>query len=392
MKRHSEFTAVLPVCMSLLLVTGVSAADNWQTEQFEFQPSQTLEFDLGSGGSISVDGWDMSGIEVTYGDRTRSLDAYDISIVNTSQGLSIDAALKEHHGSSSLYFEVKAPRELMLELETAGGSVELHGLVGSFSGSTAGGSLNLVDISGDVDLETGGGTIEVLDSVVDGKVHTGGGEVLVKNVTGDLRATSGGGNVRYVNVHSSDGDLQGPKHVNLDGADEETVVISSAGGRIEIDSAPRGASVYTGGGSIEIKGADHFVSAETGGGGIEIRTAQGRVTATTGGGRIEVTIDENTTGKGDIVLESGAGSIVLNLPEDFSMTLDVELGITENAMRDYEILSDFDIEVEKTDTWDYSKGTPRKHIFGSAKLSGGEHHVTIRATNGNVEVRKTAGR
>ena len=46
----------------------------------------------------------------------------------------------------------------------------------------------------------------------------------------------------------------------------------------------------------------------------------------TGAGQVEVRITQNSPGKGDIKLSSGNGNIILVLPDDFSMTLDVELG------------------------------------------------------------------
>ena len=331
-------------------------------------------------------------MEISYGDHYRSLNDYDILIENTADGLSIKAELLERDRRSSLHFAIKAPRELVLDFFTAGGGLELNGVVGDFSGKTAGGPLQLKDVNGHVDLKTGGGSIEVLDSVLNGRVRTGGGTVLVQNVTGDLKANSGGGNVSYVNVRSASGELRGPEHLDIEDASEDSVLISSQGGRINVSSALDGASVYTGGGGIRVRGADRFVSARTGGGDIEIETLQGWIDASTGAGQIEVTVEKNAHGKGDIKLISGAGNIILTLPDDFSMVLDIELGITNNAKRDFEIRSDFDLDIQSTDKWDYSKGTPRKHIYGSITLGSGDHSVKIRTTNGNVEIRSLGNR
>jgi len=61
-------------CTAMLMATQAAAAENWFTESYDFQPGQTLSLDLTSGGSITIEGWDQPGIEVTYGDKYNSLD------------------------------------------------------------------------------------------------------------------------------------------------------------------------------------------------------------------------------------------------------------------------------------------------------------------------------
>lgn len=374
---------------TLLIATQVSAADNQFTERFDFEPGQTLSLDLSAGGSIKIEGWDQSGIEVTYGDKQISLDHYKIDIENVAGGLSIDVDTLKRINSSSLFFEFKAPRAMVLDLYTAGGSVELSGLEGEFSGKTGGGALILDDLAGQVDLRTGGGRIVVQNSTLDGRVGTGGGKVLVENVTGDIRASSGGGTVTYRKVYDNDGNILSPNKSKLEDASEETVLISNAGGKIRVDAAPEGADVYTGGGKIRVKGADRFVSARTGGGDIEIELLAGWVKAGTGAGEIEVFVAENAAHNGDISLTSGNGDILLTLPADFSLDLSVELGVTNNSNDRYTLSSDFDIDIETQDEWNYSRGTPRKYTIGSANLNGGNHRVVIHTTNGNVTIRKS---
>jgi DUF4097 and DUF4098 domain-containing protein YvlB len=374
---------------TMLMATQVLAADNQFTERFDFEPGQTLSLDLSVGGSIKVEGWDQAGIEVTYGDQQTSLDHYKIDIENVAGGLSVDAKALERISQSSLFFEFKAPREMILDLYTAGGSVELSGLKGEFSGKTSGGALRLDDLTGQVDLRTGGGRILVQNSTLDGEVRTGGGKVLVENVTGDIQASSGGGTVTFRKVYGNDGTILSPNKSKLEDASAETVLISNAGGKIKVEAAPEGADVYTGGGNIRVKGADRFVAARTGGGDIEIDLLAGWVKAGTGAGEIEVFVAENAARNGDISLTSGTGDILLTLPADFSMDLSVELGVTNNSSDKYTLNSDFDVEIETDDEWNYSRGTPRKYIIGSANLNGGNHRVIIHTTNGNVTIKKS---
>ena len=376
-------------CTAMLMATHAPAADNQFTESYQFQPGDKLSLDLTSGGSITIEGWDQPGIEVTYGDKRNSLDDYKIDFKNDADGLSVSANLVAHKNSSNLNFNFKAPREMVLDFYTAGGGIDLSGLAGQFSGKTGGGTLLIDNVTGELDLRTGGGRIHVKDSMVDGAVRTGGGKVLVENVTGDLRASSGGGTVTYKNVYSSDGSVMSPNKRKLDDASEATVLISNAGGAIKVDAAPEGADVFTGGGKIRIKGADRFVSAKTGGGDIDVELLAGWVEATTGAGEIEIFVAENAAGKGDIKLTTGNGDVLLTLPADFSMDLSVELGVTNNTSKNYTLSSDFDIDIRTDDEWTYSRGTPRKYTRGSANLNGGNHRVKISTTNGNVIIRKS---
>ena len=376
-------------CTAMLMATQAAAAENWFTESYDFQPGQTLSLDLTSGGSITIEGWDQPGIEVTYGDKYNSLDEYTTDFSNDAKGLSISASLAKGINQSSLNFKIKAPREMVLDFFTAGGGLNLSGLAGKFSGETGGGALLIDNVTGELDIQTGGGRIHVKDSMVDGAVRTGGGKVLVENVTGDLHARSGGGTVTYKNVHASDGSVMSPNKRKLDEASEATVLISNAGGAIKVDAAPEGADVFTGGGKIRVKGADRFVSARTGGGDIDIELLAGWIEAGTGAGEIEILVAENAAGKGDIKLTTGNGDVHLTLPADFSMDLSVELGVTNNTNDGYyAISSDFDIDIKTDDEWDYSRGTPRKYTHGTANLNGGDHRVTIYTTNGNVTIKK----
>jgi DUF4097 and DUF4098 domain-containing protein YvlB len=375
-------------CTAMLMATHAPAADNQFTESYQFQPGDTLSLDLTSGGSISIEGWDQSGIEVTYGDRHNNLDDYTFDFKNDANGLSIKASLAKGINQSSLSFKFKAPRDMVLDFFTAGGGISLSGLAGQFSGKTGGGALLIDNVTGELDIRTGGGRIHVKDSMVDGTVRTGGGKVLVENVTGDLHARSGGGTVTYKNVYASDGSVMSPNKRKLEDASEATVLISNAGGAIKVDAAPEGADVFTGGGKIRIKGADRFVSAKTGGGDIDIELLAGWVEATTGAGEIEIFVAENAADKGDIKLTTGKGDVMLTLPADFSMDLSVELGVTNNTNEKYTLSSDFDIDVKTDDEWDYSRGTPRKHTRGSANVFGGVHSLKIYTTNGNVTIKK----
>ena len=391
MKRTSPKGLIVLMVVAVLLMIGATYSLAESIGNYDLSPGQKVVFDLEDGGAIYVLGWSESQAEITFSERHRDLDDYDIRIKETRYGLKISASIA-HRGRNNytnLRVKVKVPREVDIEFFTAGGSISMEGVEGHFSGKTMGGSISIEDVKGDLEIKTMGGSIEVTDSEVDGKVHTNGGAVLVKNVVGDLRASSNGGNVQYINVRQKSGGVRGPKHLDRDehGLTGETVQISSMGGSIDVDEAPDGAIVQTAGGGIDIRDADQFVKAQTGGGDIYIQIESGWVKATTGAGDIDVVIKAEAKDNGDVTLLTGTGDVSITLPSGFSMELDVDLAYTRNSDQDYRIISDFDIDEERTSKWDSDHGTPRKHIYGTATIAGGRHKIKIKTVNGDVRIK-----
>lgn len=388
-KAKNTISGLQRLALSSILAASMVYADDKAVEHFDFQPGQTLNIDFNEGGSVRIESWDQAGIEVEYEDDSFGLDRYEIDFDSSSEGLTVTTGLRDGFNSSGIEFRFKVPENLLVKINSAGGGITLEGLIGSFSGHTAGGNLIIREVIGDLNLRTGGGRILVEDSEVDGRVKTGGGKVLVKNVMGDFDATSGGGEVSFLNFTSASGKAVSPNNRDLDDATSGTVLISNAGGRISVDSAPEGADVYTGGGKIMVKNADRFVAARTGGGDIELDLVEGWVDASTGAGDVEISIGHSTADKGDIKVISGLGDITLTVPANFSMNLEVELGVTNNIKKSFSVRSDFEVETETDLDWNYEYGTPRKVTRGTANVNGGDHKVYIQTVNGNVTI-KTA--
>jgi DUF4097 and DUF4098 domain-containing protein YvlB len=158
------------------------------------------------------------------------------------------------------------------------------------------------------------------------------------------------------------------------------------GGDIDVPSAPGGARVTTMGGDIDVKSAAMFVKAKTMGGDIEIHELNGWVEATTMGGDIEVRM-AGTEGDRHVELVSRGGDVVLELPADFSMDVDIEIDYGRRGPDEAEIRSDFPLEIEDRPNkggWAGNFGTTR----GSGSINGGRNKVTIRTTDGTVVLRK----
>jgi len=365
------------ILIGLLLIASVSFAADIERE-FEVAKGDRLTVNLKSGGSLEIQGWDKDQASIEVDFVRCDPDDFDFEMFTTSSGLKIISDYNRHVNRSNIDVRIMLPREFNLRVKTSGGSIDINDIEGSIRGSTGGGSLNLQNLDGEIDLSTGGGRITVRDSRLDGEVTTGGGRVLVENVEGDFDARSGGGNVVFKNVTTPDRDYP-----------PGLVHIRNAGGKIDVDDAPNGADVNTGGGDIYIRSAGEFAIASTGGGDITIEEVDGWVKASTGAGDIEVTmVGDPDNGDRDVTLLTGLGDIELVVPKSLSMDIDIELAYTKRSSGRYKIKSDFDINEERTDEWDYDRGTPVKYIYGDATIGDGKNRIKIRTTNGNVTIRQ----
>lgn len=376
------------ILVAILFVAPATQARDEGTHEFDVSPGGTIAFDLEGGGSVSIEGWDRSLARISYYQRGRGR-SQEVEISKTRDGLEVTSYADEGEGQSrDLTFEIRLPRRFNVEFESMGGGLELANLEGEFTGRTMGGGITLRDLKGTVRLTTMGGPVEVTDSELDGRIKTMGGRVLLEDVIGDLDAGSMGGNVEYKNVRGRDGSLRTPKGLSIKVLDEETVTITTMGGDINVDEAPAGAAVHTMGGDIEIRDASRFVKAMTMGGDIEIQVVDGWVSATTMAGDIDVEIEEGLgDGEEGVTLSSYCGDITLTVPSDLSMDLDLTIAYTRNSSQNFKIISDVDLEVERSEEWDYDNGSPRKRIYGTGRVRGGRHLVKIETINGNIRLR-----
>ncbi len=355
----------------------VSPLTAQQPKRITVAPGDTLSLRLRTGGSVRVQVWTQNVVEVSV-TGVESCGDCDFRIEPTGEGVEIssDYPRRSRNHSSSLTFDVQVPEHFNIELDSMGGGLEVIGLDGTIRGKTMGGGLHFEQLRGEVHLTTMGGDVVLRDSEVDGQITTMGGKVLFERVRGDVRGKSMGGDVIYRNVENTR---------NSDESVGEEVQIETMGGSIQVEEAPYGARVRTMGGDIEIGSVREFVRATTYGGDIRVDSAEGEIELKTYSGDIEV----NITGEvGEIDLSSLQGRVVLELPSSFSGSIEVELSYTRNSRRNYEIQSDFPLEMEEDEDWDYSHGSPRRSRYGSLTIGTGGSRVRIRTVNGDVILRK----
>jgi DUF4097 and DUF4098 domain-containing protein YvlB len=363
----------------VIALTALLHADNEFRKEIKMESGKRLEIDLTSGGSLTIIGWDKNSVLIEAQSGGDDIDNFKFDIDENRSGLSLDVT---HFGHSrrggDLDVRIHVPQKSDLELETMGGEISIDNVEGRIGGETMGGDLELSRLKGRIKMTTMGGDINLRDSDLDGEVKTMGGEVEFEDVIGDIEGSSMGGDVTYRNV----------KRRGSSGAEKE-VSISTMGGEIKVDSAPAGATVSTMGGDVHIRSAAKYVKAKTMGGDIDIDAIDGAAKASTMGGDVTVTmIGDPEKGERDVDLSSMGGDIILTVPAGLSMDFDIKLTYTERARKEYKIISDFPINIEQSEEWDYSQGSARKYIFGTGKVGGGKNRVRIETTNGNIIIKK----
>lgn len=162
------------------------------------------------------------------------------------------------------------------------------------------------------------------------------------------------------------------------------VKIMKMGGNIDVSNAPQGADLMTMGGNIEIERVNNFAKVKTMGGDIHIQQADAAVEATTMAGNIDVQITGNSDARHDIDLSSNQGNITLTVPKGFPMQVSVSLATTNNQSKAFRIIDNIGLTQQDDNTWDSSKGTPRKYLRATGRSGSGLNRVTLSTINGDV--------
>ena len=162
------------------------------------------------------------------------------------------------------------------------------------------------------------------------------------------------------------------------------VKIMKMGGNIDVSDAPQGADLMTMGGDIKVERVNNFAKVKTMGGDIHIQQADAAVEATTMAGNIDVQINGNFDARHDIDLSSNQGNITLTVPKGFPMEVSVSLATTNNQSKSFRIIDNIGLTQQDDNTWDSSKGTPRKYLRATGRSGSGLNQVTLSTINGDV--------
>jgi beta-lactamase regulating signal transducer with metallopeptidase domain/DUF4097 and DUF4098 domain-containing protein YvlB len=380
----------------------------------EAASGETLHLDLETGAGVEIAGWDQSRVEVEtqLGGRDWRATRVDIRRVEDGVRVHLFPEDKEHSTSMSTshHLRIHVPSRFDVDLDSAGGELEIRNVEGTFSGSTGGGDLDLTHLKGTARLRTGGGEIHVSDSDLNGHVATGGGTVKLSRVTGGLRGSSGSGPVIYAepagrsSVDDRDDDTSevgdiddvqvnpgGSGRITVGGVSKDRagrLHIERAGGDVDLDDAPAGAEIHTGGGQVVVRRGAGLVEASTGGGDVTVGPIAGSVHAITGAGRVEVTLMDAGGEPQTVEVNAGVGDVVLVLPADFDGTFELETAYTQKFGRATRIDSEWQLSREQTDRWDTSMGTPRRYVRARGTVGAGRGSIRVKTTNGDIQVKR----
>ena len=386
-----------------------------------------LTLDLDTGGDVTIRGWDepRARLRVRLGGRDWRDTRVSFERVDGGIRLRSDRAGFHRSSQTSHSFELWVPRRSDVRLESAGGSVSIEEVEGTFSGSTGGGSVVIHDARGRASLSTGGGDINVSQSNLSGTVSTGGGVVTLSQVSGGLRGSSGSGPVIYGEGRSRGGrggddmrnsdttadlrtvTISGDRDTRIDvgrgatatvNTKDRTVTIADgpgrlhitkAGGSIRLGDAPDGGTVRTGGGDIIIERAAGDLTVSTGGGDIEISRTTGSATVGTGAGDVHITVVDDDGREHTIDVSSGSGTVELVLPRSLDARVELETAYTERFGRKTRIDSDWSFERTESREWESPNGsTPRKFVRATGTLGNGRGLIRVTTVNGDVIVRR----
>lgn len=328
---------IFSLAAMLCLLIQPALASRELTERIPVEPGQTLKVSLQTGGVVNVSTWNEDAIEARLQVLECTGGDVELALTATRDGGEIRSKFRSAKNSymvrTRIVVDVIVPENFNLEISSTGGDVSVNGLMGGLTGRTAGGSLLVSDMQGNVRFSTGGGGVTVLNSHLTANIRSGGGKIQVENSMIDGGMNTGGGNVVVSNSRLNGG-------------------------------------------------------TNTGGGSITAENIQGRYYAATGAGDIRVILAEAAANNElNLRLGTGSGEVRVMVPDGIDPEISIELAYTGRNLG-ANILSDFDLEIEKTDEWDESKGTPRKYIYGRSGTGNPGQQIRIRNTDGDVVLKK----
>jgi hypothetical protein len=175
------------------LVRVHAKPDSTFTKSVSATSGGTLDLDLDTGGDITITGTDDSKVTVDVSLGGYNWRSSNVSLDGSGNDVRLESSYEQHSGNASFdnSFKIRVPKKYNVHVSSAGGSVTIGGVEGSFRGSTGGGRIVIDHANGEAQLSTGGGDIRISESHLDGSVTSGGGKVIFNNVTGSVTSDAG---------------------------------------------------------------------------------------------------------------------------------------------------------------------------------------------------------
>lgn len=379
-----QIVALLVASLTLSAAVVLAGRRTSKTETFRVKKGGELVVRAENvGADIEIRVWNSSEVKV----KVNGIPEEDLEDLEMSA--SRNTVYVEYHGrgrwhrSGHILISVDVPNEFSLDLQTSGGDIEVNDrLSGTVTAATAGGDIEIDQVDGEVHLRTSGGDLRARDVLGNAEFNTSGGDIEVGDVKGKLKAHTSGGDITI-------------------GAVENDLDAKTAGGDIEVGDVGGFADVSTAGGDVRLGKVSGTADVRTAGGDIELLSASGRVTARTAGGDIVLeditgSIEAETAG-GDIVVqlvpsgnkdshfETAGGDIELYIPEQAKANIRARIrihggwGWDDDDEGEFDVYSDFKAARHERN---------RKGVLAEYVLNGGGSNITLKTTNGDIEIRK----
>jgi DUF4097 and DUF4098 domain-containing protein YvlB len=272
-------SALFAVC-----VPGAKAEEDVITRTFPAKAGGKLTMNVDRG-SIHVTTSDSDRVQVRITRELKSastaeakkvFEQHKIELTSTANEVKIEAKAPEKFSSFrnpfsrlQVDYTIAIPRRFDVNLNTAGGHIEVGDLEGKAVLRSSGGNLTVGLLKGPL------------------KAHTSGGHITLTRVEGDADVDSSGGNLRLGEI---DGNLL----------------------------------AHTSGGHITLEKNKGSINASTSGGNIEVNDANGPVNARTSGGH--VTAHLNAQPASDCSLKTSGGNIEVLLAANLALDVDARTG------------------------------------------------------------------
>ena len=282
---------------------------NWeQTYPFSIGGPVTIEQ---MSGPVRVAGWDRPEIMVrATADEGEPLserlavyageDRFHLKVKSLRSGF-----LGLFQFETAVRLEIMVPFQTACDVQSGSGSVEVLSTRAPLHIETGSGSVSVTDV-GDVDLETGSGHVAVRTVNGSAEIETGSGSIEVEQVAGAASVETGSGRVvaRYIG---------------------QGLQVSTGSGSLAVSDVTGQVDLETGSGSTQVERVTGpGLTLDSGGGSARlaaIDVAQLNIEASSGG--VDVELLRIYPG-GTYEIETGSGGVVIKLPADASLDLELE--------------------------------------------------------------------
>ncbi len=241
---------------------------------FTVNPGGTLKVQT-SGGDIKVVTSPGNEVKITALQRIRTGSESkadellkDLSLTMEQQGDSVTAIAKYQKAAGwqvgswppvSVSFTVVVPSHYQVDLNTAGGDIQLESITGAARLRTSGGDLKIARVDGEVDGATSGGDITLSEGTANVKLSTSGGDIHVDRAGGEAHLSTSGGDIVInavlgrLTASTSGGDIT----ASIEGALKGDCKLSTSGGEVAVvvdKNAAFDLKAKTSGGNVDVAG------------------------------------------------------------------------------------------------------------------------------------------